>query len=173
VTDNKPIVQVNRVRQVCVVVNDIQRAMEQYWNTLGIGPWLRYDFEPPRLTNTTLHGNRQPYSMKLALAEIGPPDHEVMWELVEPMEGPSIYKEFLERHGEGLQHAWFMTDESFDDSAKAMADHGISIIQSGNYAGSRYAYLDTEEHLSMVAEIVDWPDGWDLPAPDGIWPPQG
>ena len=74
-TNGKPIVQVNRVRQVCVVVRDMQRAMEEYWNTLGIGPWGIYNFEAPRLTDTTLHGNPQPYSMKLGLTEIGPPDH--------------------------------------------------------------------------------------------------
>ena len=46
------------------------------------------------------------------------------------------------------------------------------IIQSGNFAGQRYAYLDTEKHLSMVSELADCPDDWARPEPDGIWPPQ-
>ena len=29
----------------------------------------------------------------------------LVFELVQPLDGPSIYKEFLEEHGEGVQHS--------------------------------------------------------------------
>ena len=41
---------IDQVFQVCAVVNDLRRAMEQYWTVLGIGPWRIYTFQPPALT---------------------------------------------------------------------------------------------------------------------------
>ena len=73
------------------MVNDLQKAMERYWHLLGIGPWRVFNMEPPFMTGTTLRGKKRPYTMKLALAEIG----DVQWELVQPLEGPSIYKRVL------------------------------------------------------------------------------
>jgi hypothetical protein len=28
----------------------------------------------------------------------------MMWEIVQPLTGPNIYEEFLDRHGEGIHH---------------------------------------------------------------------
>ena len=105
--EGKPAVPVRQVLQVCVVVRDLQKAMERYWNVLGIGPWRIHTYHPPRLTDTTLRGKSQPYPMRLALAEVG----LVQWELIQPLEGPSIYKEFLEEKGEGLHHVAFAVDD--------------------------------------------------------------
>ena len=38
--------------------------------------------------------------MKLSVARTG----NTMWELIEPVDGPSIYQEFLDERGEGLHH---------------------------------------------------------------------
>ena len=46
-----------------------------------------------------------PYSMKLALAWT----QDFMWEVVQPLEGPSIYKEFLAKRGEGMHHVLIET----------------------------------------------------------------
>ena len=64
---NEPVVKVKQLLQVCVLVNDLQKAMERYWNLFGIGPWRIYTFAPPFLTKTTLRGSERPYSMKLAV----------------------------------------------------------------------------------------------------------
>ena len=79
--EGQPAVPARQVLQVCVVVTDLQRAMERYWNILGIGPWRVHTFRPPGLTSTTLRGRPQSYTMRLALAEVGP----VQWELIQPL----------------------------------------------------------------------------------------
>ncbi len=45
--------------------------------------------------------------MKLALAQLGP----VMCELIEPVQGPSSYEEFLNEHGEGLHHLGYFVED--------------------------------------------------------------
>ena len=165
--EGKPAVPVRQVLQVCVVVRDLQKAMERYWNILGIGPWRVHTFQPPGLTNTTLRGKPQPYTMRLALAEVG----AVQWELIQPLEGPSTYKEFLEEKGEGLHHVAFAVDD-YDQAVAAFGEQGIGILMSGTWHGGTYAYMDTQGPLGMIAEIYRRSPGLQRPPPEAVWPPQ-
>ena len=161
---NEKKVELKQVVQVCTVVKDIQKAMEHYWK-FGIGPWSIYTFQPPELTNTTLHGKPAKYSMKLALAMIG----NVMWELIEPLEGPSTYKEFLEKKGEGLHHVLLAVDD-FDKTVATLREKGVGILMKGEWKGMTYAYLDTEKELGAVFEIFK-PLDWVPPEPEATYPP--
>jgi len=158
-------VEFKQVLQVCVVVKDIQKAMEHYWHIFGIGPWRIYTFQPPGLTNTTLRDKSQPYSMKIAVTQIG----SVSWELIEPLEGPSIYKEFLEQKGEGLHHVAFAVDD-YDKAVSTMEKHGIEILMSGTWHGGTYAYMDTEKALGAIAEINKRPADSQRPPPEATYP---
>ena len=166
-SEAKPAVPIRQVLQVCVVVKDLQAAMERYWNILGIGPWRIQTFKPPDLTNPTVRGKPQPYTMRLATAQIGP----VQWELIQPLEGPSIYKQFLDEKGEGLHHVAVAVDD-YDQAVSAFAKQGIGILMSGVFRGSTYAYMDTEKALGMVAEIYKRPADWRPYAPEAVWPRQ-
>ena len=84
--------------QVCVVTNDIRRTLEGF-TKLGVGPWRIYTFSPETVKDQTYLGKPARYSMRLALATSG----TMMWEVIQPLEGPSIYKDFLAKHGEGIQ----------------------------------------------------------------------
>ena len=161
---NEKRVELKQVVQVCTVVKDIQKAMERYWK-FGIGPWSIYTFQPPELTNTTFHGKPAKYSMKLAIAMIG----NVMWELIEPLEGPSTYKEFLEQKGEGLHHVLLAVD-NFDQTVATLGKKGVGILMKGDWKGMTYAYLDTEKELGAVFEIFK-PLDWIPPEPEAIYPP--
>ena len=163
----EPTVPVRKTHQVCLVVKDIQRTMENFWDILGIGPWSVYSYEPPGLTNMTLRGKPQDYSMKLAIAYVG----DVCWELVEPLEGPSIYKEFLEQKGEGLHHIQFQVDD-FDEAMAAFEKKGIGVLMGGTFQGGTYAYMDTEEPLRMIAEFSTGRSAGVRPPPERVWPPQ-
>lgn len=162
----EPLVPVKKTFQICLVVKDLQRTMEKFWSILGIGPWIVYTYAPPKLTGTTLHGKPQEYSMKLALATHG----DVQWEIVEPLEGPSIYKEFLEEKGEGLHHVQFAVDD-FDDAVKAFEENGMPVMMTGAFGGGSFAYMDTEGELNMIAELVR-PRTGERPPPEQVYPPQ-
>ena len=59
-----------------------------------------YTYGPHRMPRMTYRGREQTYVMKLALTQVG----ETMYELIESVEGPNIYEEFLATRGEGLHH---------------------------------------------------------------------
>ena len=159
-------VKIKQVLQVGVVVKDLQKAMKRYWDIFGIGPWQIYTFQPPLLTNTTVHGKPERYTMKLALTQIG----NVQWELIQPLTGPSIYKEFLEQKGEGLHHVACDVGD-YDQAVAVLKKHGISILMSGSTPVDSYAYMDTEKDLGAIVEIYKRPSEFELPAPEATYPP--
>jgi hypothetical protein len=49
-------VKVTSINQVALVVKDLQKVMENYWNILGIGPWDVYSWEAPLVCDRKYHG---------------------------------------------------------------------------------------------------------------------
>jgi hypothetical protein len=139
------------ISQIAVVVNDLQTTMEQYTKLLGWGPWNVYRHEPPRLHDTVLHGDLVAYTMLGAETHVG----EMGFELLQPLEGPSIYKEWLERRGEGLHHVAVMLRD-FDESTdlKERFDQvGARVLMGGRIGETiEFYYLDTEPSLKIIIE---------------------
>lgn len=152
--------------QVCVVTADAKRTLEGF-TALGIGPWRIYTFSPDTVRDQTYMGRPQAYSMRLALATSG----NMLWEVIEPLEGPSIYKDFLARHGEGVQHvAQSCGDKPFEQKLADFARCGRMMIQSGCWNGVRYAYFGTEEYIGTTIEIFDFPPDFVFPEPEAWYP---
>ncbi len=151
------------IAQVALVVHDLERAMETYWKVLGIGPWSIYTYAPPALRETMVRGKPVQYSMRLAIAHVG----ALQVELIQPLEGPSIYKEFLAEQGEGLHHV----QSRVDDIAKTLAAFGrkgIGVLMSGKFGEGEYYYMDTERLFGFPYEVVKRRT---RPAPDATYPP--
>ena len=105
--------------QICVVTRDIYRTMDGMIR-LGIGPWAVYTFDDTTVSEMTYRGGPGDYSMKLCLAFNG----SMMWEIIEPNKGPSIYTEFLEKHGEGIHHtAFHCGDMSWQERVEEFEQH--------------------------------------------------
>lgn len=156
-----------QILQVCVVVEDLPKSMERYWDLFGIGPWEVFTFQPPDLTDPTIRGKSTPYTMKLALAQIG----GMAFELIQPLTGPSIYREFLDGKGEGFHHVAVAPAYDYDSAADAFGKRGIRILMSGTWAGTTYAYMDAEKNLGAILEIYQMrPPGTVRPAPEAIFP---
>ena len=137
-------VEIPELSQVAFVVEDLEDGMDRFEGLLGVGPWQVYRFEPPALTDRTFRGESHEYSMRLALAQLG----ETMLELIEPLEGPSIYTEHLDEHGEGLHHVACFAFEDPHAVVETFEDAGMPVIQSGNFDGVEYWYFDTADELN-------------------------
>jgi hypothetical protein len=139
------------ISQIAVVVNDLGKTMEQYTKLLGWGPWNVYRHEPPSLHDTVLRGKHAEYTMLGAETHVG----DMGFELLQPLEGPSIYKEWLERHGEGLHHVAVMLHdfEESNELKKKFDDIGVSVLMGGRIGETiEFYYLDTEPSLKIILE---------------------
>lgn len=157
------------VDQIAVVVRDLDASMKRYVEEFGIGPWQIYTFGPDLLTEMTFRGKDQPYRMKLALATVG----ETMYELIESVEGPNTYEEFLNEHGEGLHHFGYFV-EDIDAAIREMEEKGYPLLQSGRGFGTNddgaYAYFETQDALGCIAEAIEMPP--EMPPPERTYPEQ-
>ena len=139
------------ISQIAIVVKDIHAAMAAYHRALGWGPWNVYEHKPPALHHTHLRGEPTDYTMLGAETHVGP----IVVELLQPVDGPSIYKEWLERHGEGLHHIACMrhTQAESDEVKARFAALGAKVLMGGRIGETiEFYYLDTEPLLKVIIE---------------------
>lgn len=168
-SDDTPVVDVDWLAadQIGIVVGDIEDGMDRFYGLLGVGPWNVYRFEPPTLTDRTYYGERGEYSMLLATA-VGP---GAMVELIQPLDGPSLYADHLREHGEGLHHVGTFLSEDVQPTVEKYEDAGISVIQSGSFGDVDFWYIDTAPRLNgVLVEIIA--NIGNAPSPDRIYEPE-
>ncbi|MDO9546056.1 MAG: VOC family protein [Pelolinea sp.] len=148
----------NGISQIGVIVKDLDQAVENYWNVFGIGPWHFYTYEKPFVKHMTYLGKDADYSMRLALSYFGP----MRIELIEIKEGNSIYRDFVNQKGYGIQHLGILV-EDMQSSIREAEVMGIKVIQDGSGFGlnedGHYAYLDTQEDYGITFELIERPKG--------------
>jgi len=160
-------VKVTGINQVAIVVNDLQKVVENYWNIFGIGPWDIFSWEAPLVYERKYHGKPAWAREKIALTQVG----AVQLELVQPVDGDSIYQDFLTEHGEGLHHLNFLVDD-VDETVEILAKEGFPSLQGGHFGpveyNGAYNYVAIKPlraiwepvHMpeSIGAEPTRWPD---------------
>jgi methylmalonyl-CoA/ethylmalonyl-CoA epimerase len=155
------------VLQIAVVVEDVEKAVREWWEHLGIGPWRIYTYGPAELTQQTYRGKPAAWSVKAALAMSG----DVMMELVESVDGHDIWQEQFAERGSSLHHFAFYVPD-FDVAVAEMESRGWKIVQSARtYGRSRDGHLAYFEHATisgMFVEVVQPPS--ERSDPDYIYP---
>jgi catechol 2,3-dioxygenase-like lactoylglutathione lyase family enzyme len=140
-----------KITQIAVVVRDMEAALKSYTQTLGWGPWSVFEYMPPLLHDTQVHGEPVEYRMIGAETSVD----GLGFELIQPVSGPSIYQEFLDSHGEGVQHIACMMHSAADSSLVREHWHanGAEVLMSGRIGDTiEFYYLDTSPMLKFVLE---------------------
>ncbi len=140
------------IRQIALVVEDVDAAMEQYWTVLGIGPWDVRHFTPATVRDFCVAGQpvTEDFEFICAVTWVG----DIEFELIQPVKGPNIYWDFLRRRGPGLHHIKdVMPDEELPAALEAFAQRGIRVLQTGWIDKDVHYYLDTESTLGLVFEL--------------------
>src|SRR4029079_2735750 len=150
--------------QVSIVVPDLDAAMRTYVEDYGIGPWDVYEFNPGNVSGMHEGGTPVARSCTLALANVG----GVQWELVEPLDGDSVYARFLAEHGPGVHHVGVGVGD-YQATLDELGARGHEVLLGGTYNGVTFAYLSTDRDLGVVTEIFDGSPG-EGQAPDRTYP---
>jgi catechol 2,3-dioxygenase-like lactoylglutathione lyase family enzyme len=145
------------VHQVGIVVADLDAAVAAQSALCGCSPadWRLDVFGPESVEELTVRGVPAEFSMRLAFHGSAPE-----LELIQPLAGPSIYAEWLARHGDGLHHLAIAVT-SLSEATAAMERAGFATLQAGRGfapAGrGGFAYYDTTAALGYVLEAVELP----------------
>jgi methylmalonyl-CoA/ethylmalonyl-CoA epimerase len=148
------------VVQVGWVVKDLDSVVH-YWQMLGLRNIRRAGVM--EFPDVTYRGRKTPLKLKMAFGDIG----GVQIEWIQPVEGHSVYNEFLSKHGDGVHHlAYQMPSPAvMQQQIQYFKSRGVGVVQSGTWKGQkgegRFAYLDTApEGGGITLELTynpDWP----------------
>jgi hypothetical protein len=143
------------IKQLGIVVEDVEEIAKNYWELFGVGPWTLIDFKPPHLANVTLHGiaihDNVDVHIKAAIAQFG----DIQIELLQPVKGPSTYMEFLKTRGQGIHHVSFDRIEDHDEMISGFNRIGIETESSGLLGGTiTFTYMATQKDLGTIFEAL-------------------
>ncbi len=131
------------LHHLAIVVRDIDAA-QQFYESIGFGPFVEY---PPMREYVSIQVPDEEafYQITIRCAQVGP----IQLQLVQPGEGKSIYKDFLERHGQGLFHMGFVVGDI--DAAQTRGEQmGLKPLSSGRREnGSGFTYFHTAEQAGV------------------------
>ena len=133
--------------QIGIIVKDIEKAKKNL-EDIGIGPFGGLDAEPT--VKWEAWGESTEVRLKMLFTKIGPLEIE----LIEPV-SDCMQKDYLENHGEGIQHYSFFVDD-IDEVVEYMAEKGYKVVQRGWRAKKGgYAFFDTEEKCGFMLEVIE------------------
>ena len=158
----------NGISQVAIIVEDLEIAVENYWRLFGIGDWHFYTYGKPLVKRMTYRGRPSEYKMRVALSYLGP----MRIELIELVEGDTVYADFVKEHGYGVHHFGVLVEDMEQAIAQAEAA-GLKVTMDGAGFGrdgdGHYAYLDTEDRIGVAIELIERPKA--RVPPEKIYPP--
>jgi methylmalonyl-CoA/ethylmalonyl-CoA epimerase len=141
-----------RAIQIGVVVRDLDQSMAALTAIFGMGPFRVVDCPlPEREQQQFYYGQPTRFRMRQAFADLG----SVELELIQPLEGQTIWSEFLAERGPGIHHIRFNVPDEKALSAY-LQEKGIGKTQEGAgiREGSYWANYDTEKLVGFVIEIL-------------------
>jgi Glyoxalase/Bleomycin resistance protein/Dioxygenase superfamily len=140
------------ITQISLAVTDLDGLMERYHRAFGWAPWQVFDHVPPIHHATMLRGEPVHYALRGAEVYVG----SVNFEVLQPLEGPNLWTEFIDRRGPGIASIATMFHERVDgDAVKAAFQdrYGIPVTMKADIGDHiEYYYLDTEARFGCLIE---------------------
>jgi catechol 2,3-dioxygenase-like lactoylglutathione lyase family enzyme len=137
-------IRINEVAHICMLVNDIEKALERVNQTFEIPPVKVEEYT----STARLRGKDiGKYNVKLAFVKIA---NNMTLELLQISEGKSIEQDWLKKHGETIHHIAIKVDDLEKEAAK-WEKKGVKILQEDH---GKWIYLDTEKILGMNIELI-------------------
>lgn len=137
--------------QIGFVVRDVAKTARAYQEILSLPAPRLGETASADETNVRYRGQVTDARAKLAFFQMGP---QLSLELIEPIGGPSTWRDFLDAHGEGVHHIAFRI-KGTDEKLAELEARGLTTVQTGEYTGGRYAYVDATDKLKVCLELLE------------------
>jgi len=156
-----------KIVEVCIVTEDHHRTMAGLVR-LGIGPFRVYTFDDTNLAAPTYRTQHSPFSLTVCFAT----NNDLTWEIMQPLAGRTIMREFLDDHGEGIHHLAFDCGGApWDQRIANFSARGFPPTQSGRWLDQNsFSFFDTEAATTTCFETYHYPAGFRFPEPQEWYP---
>ena len=137
--------------QVCFVTAKLERSATWFGDLLGL-PVPEFITSGAREEAATEYLG-QPSDARCRMAFFKLDNLDI--ELIEPDGRPSCWREFLDRNGPGVHHLAFRVN-GMAATIEGLEARGLALLQKGEFSGGRYAYIDTEAHMGVLTELLEF-----------------
>ncbi len=149
--ESSALISDKEMMQVGIIVKDIEKSARHWASLLG-------NKEIPEiilatgseLNPTEYKGQPTDAKARLAFFQLD----NITIELIEPVGGPSTWKEFLDTKGEGIHHIAFNI-KGMKSYIKAFEENGIPMVQHGGWDTGEYSYMDGSSSLALIIELLE------------------
>ncbi|MCI7181172.1 VOC family protein [Clostridium porci] len=152
--DIKKIVGQSKFAQVGFVVNDIEKTKKQFAILFGCEEPPTCDCGTFDITQTKIYDRPAPdAACVMAFFDMSP---GVQLELIQPNEAPSVWRDHLNKYGEGIHHIAFQVENADETSRRLQEELGAEFEQEGNYGdgSGKYVYLQLKDNLKCRLELL-------------------
>ncbi len=141
--------------QIGMVVEDLEGALRNFEEILGIGPFTIVDFPPGGEDVKMMYkGKPEPFTAKFCFFNLG----NIEIEVIQPLTGKTIWRDFLDEKGPGLHHIKFSVPEH-EPAKTYLEGKDLSISQMGasvgKNLGKEWVYYDTEDKVGFAIELMN------------------
>lgn len=171
-----PLIPIHDLYSVGIVVRDLWARMESFSRFFGISRWAIFHITPERVDDAQYGGKTATPNYKVATGIVEgafETAESFVVDLICPIDGESIFADFLDSKGEGM--IYFSPNvigkEDFASSKAQLESSGIPIAESFHFAKTFGMYfIDTQEKLGALTRLVvsDYEDWIHSAAPDEI-----
>lgn len=139
------------VVQVAIVTKDIEASAKRWAAVLGMDVPKITTTRPGQEVKVEYRGKPSGGQAKLAFFKLG----QVVVELIEPVGKGTSWKQYLDEHGEGVQHLGFQVQDLNGAIANAQKS-GMPVLHRGRYDKDNgdYVYIDSAKALGVTLEFL-------------------
>lgn len=147
----------NRALKLAFVVDDLDEYLERFATLFGLQKSESIVTGPEE--ETQIEYRDMPTAGRARIGYI--PLENIVLELIEPIDGPSIWRSFLEKKGCGLHHIGFIVDDLAEVTAD-LVNLDLPCVQRGLFPGmgsspsGTYTYHDSIEQLGFDIELLQF-----------------
>ena len=141
--------ELRRATQIGLAVKDIEKSRAAWSKLLGVEEPRIVETESWESTHMTFRGKPSEARAKLTFFKL----ENIVIEIIQPIGGPSTWRNFLEKHGEGIHHVAFQVDD-LQQTLEKFRRMGIEAEQKGDYKGGYYIYLNSKDKLGVTIEAL-------------------
>ena len=128
-----------KFEHIGLTVGDVDKAVE-FFRSLGIefgsSKGVRAELQKIDDSSRVVHGKPAPDIRNIgAVTYLGP----IRFALTQPVSGESVQKEYLEEHGDGINHLGFVVDD-LEKEAAGFLEQGVSILHTAKWEGGGGCY---------------------------------
>lgn len=146
-----------KIHHVGYVVNDLESMVRHFKEFYGIKEFQLYDFRPGSVWS---YGKKVgDYSLKIAMGTM--PSGTANVEIIQPIKGEGVHKDFINAGNNGFHHICYAIDEGYEELREHFINKGARFVfeseTEDDVIGYRRCFYAEDTNAGVVFEVKETP----------------